>query len=477
MPIDQFWSINLLIGQFASGASAQPFKTKDDYNNWLKRVAVFVTWCDTAIANMREGMEQGLVLPGALSKKVIPQLASWKEGPAEKHHFYSPVRRLPDGISQQEAHEIKTGYQAMIEGKLIPAINRLHDFFENEYMPAGRETSGFSALPDGAAWYQHLIRFYTSTDMTADEVFELGKSEVARIRREMEKVKERVEFTGDLKAFFDHVRSKPELMPFDDPQQVIDNFNAIHEKMKPNLEKLFDLKPKAAFEVRRTEAFREKSASPEYNPGSLDGTRPGVFYVPIPEVKSYNVYSDEDLFLHEAIPGHHYQFSLAQENEQLPSFRRMLWNNAYGEGWALYTESLGEELGLYHDPYQYFGMLGAEMHRAIRLVVDPGLHAKGWTRERAIQYSLNNEAESEASIISEIERYMAGPGQALSYKIGQLKIRELRKRAEDTLGHRFDIREFHNKVLESGCVPLNILEEKIDRWISSHTTFDKDLVR
>ena len=354
----------------------------------------------------------------------------------------------------------------MIENKLIPAINRLHDFIQNEYLPAGRETSGISALPNGDEWYQHQIKFYTTTDMTADEVFELGKAEVARLRSEMEKVKEQVGFEGDLKAFFDHVRSKPELMPFDDPQQVIDNFNAIHEKMKPNLEKLFDLKPKTAFEIRRTEAFREASASAEYNPGSLDGTRPGVFYVPIPDVKSYNLYSDEDLFLHEAIPGHHYQDSLARENEELPSFRRILWYDAYGEGWALYCESLGEELGLYDDLYQYFGMLGAEMHRAIRLVVDPGMHARGWTREEAIQYSLDNEAESEASIISEIERYMAGPGQALSYKIGQLKIRELRKRASEKLGDKFDIRELHNKVLESGCVPLKVLEEKINRWIS-----------
>ena len=418
---------------------------------------------------MHAGIKQGIVLPKSLSKKVIPQLASWKEGPVESHHFYSPVRKLPEGMGEKDADKTKANYKAMIEGKLIPAINRLHDFFENEYLPAGRETSGISALPNGAAWYQYLIRYYTSTDMTADEVFELGKSEVARIKHEMEKVKEQVGFTGDLKAFFDHVRSKPELMPFGDPQQVIDNFNAIHEKIKPNLEKLFDLTPKTAFEVRRTEAFREKSASAEYNPGSLDGTRPGVFYVPIPDVNAYNLYSDEDLFLHEAIPGHHYQISLAQENKQFPSFRRTLWNNAYGEGWALYTESLGKELGLYDDPYQYFGMLGAEMHRAIRLVVDPGLHAKGWTREQAIQYSLDNQAESEATIISEIERYMAGPGQALSYKIGQLKIIKLRKRATEKLGDTFDIREFHNKVLESGCVPLNILEEKIDGWISANS--------
>jgi uncharacterized protein (DUF885 family) len=223
--------------------------------------------------------------------------------------------------------------------------------------------------------------------------------------------------------------------------------------------------PRTQFEVRRTEAFREASASAEYSPGSLDGTRPGIFYVPIPDITRYNVYSDEDLFLHEAIPGHHYQISLAQENQELPMFRKTLWYSAYGEGWALYAESLGRELGLYEDPYQYFGMLSAEMHRAIRLVVDTGIHSQGWTREQAIQYSLANEAEPEPGIISEIERYMAGPGQALSYKIGQLKILELRHRAEESLGEKFDIKVFHNKVLESGAIPLALLEAKIQKWI------------
>src|SRR5690606_20469566 len=214
------------------------------------------------------------------------------------------------------------------------------------------------------------------------------------------------------------------------PEEVIAHFNSIHETMKPSLAKLFDKVPKTPFEVRRTEAFREASASAEYNPGSLDGTRPGVFYVPIPNAKEYNILSDEDLFLHEAIPGHHYQISLQQENTDLPEFRKTLWYSAYGEGWAMYTESLGKELGLYTDPYQYFGMLSAEMHRAIRLVVDAGIHTKGWTREQAIQYSLDHEAEPESSVIAEIERYMAIPGQALSYKIGQLKIMALRKKAE-----------------------------------------------
>ena len=303
--------------------------------------------------------------------------------------------------------------------------------------------------------------------MTADEIHELGLSEVARLRSEMEGVKEKVGFTGDLNAFFEHVRTRAALMPFDDPQQVIDNFNAIHDKMKAKVDMLFELQPKTPFEVRRVEAFREKSAAAHYNPGSLDGTRPGVFYVPIPNVKEYNIFSDEDLFLHEAIPGHHFQISLQQENTALPDFRKTLWYSAYGEGWALYCESLGKELGLYDDPYQYFGMLSAEMHRAIRLVVDTGIHTKGWTREQAIAFSLANEAEPEYAIVSEIERYMANPGQALSYKIGQLKLRELRAMAEQKLGDAFDIRAFHRIVLESGCIPLALLENKINNWINT----------
>ena len=353
----------------------------------------------------------------------------------------------------------------MVLDQIVPAYTVLHDFMANEYLAAARTSSGFDALEGGSAYYDYAIQYYTTTTLSADEIHQLGLNEVARIGQEMMAVKERVGFEGDLNSFFDHVRNRKELMPFTDPQQVVDNFYAIQKKMLPQVNKLFDLQPKTPFEVRRTESFREASASAEYNPGSLDGTRPGIFYVPIPDVKKYNLFSDEDLFLHEAIPGHHFQISLQQENQDLPSFRKDLWYSAYGEGWALYTESLGKELGLYEDPYQYFGMLGAEMHRAIRLVVDTGLHSKGWSREKAIQYSLDNEAESEASITSEIERYMANPGQALSYKIGQLKIRELRKRAETTLGAAFDIKTFHKIVLESGCIPLEYLEEKIDSWI------------
>ncbi|MFT7225873.1 MAG: hypothetical protein ACI92C_001410, partial [Neolewinella sp.] len=372
----------------------------------------------------------------------------------------------PDDITGEDRKRLTDSYRSMVQG-ITAKFTELAAFVSEDYAPAGRASSGISEIPQGPDYYKHLIKRYTTTEMTADEIHQLGLKEVARLKGEMEKVKTQVGFDGNLKRFFDHVRTKPELSPFDKPEQVIANFNAIHEKMKPQLAKLFDQTPKTTFEVRRTEAFREASASAEYNPGSQDGSRPGIFYVPIPDVENYNIFSDEDLFLHEAIPGHHYQFSLTQENDNLPDFRRSLWYSAYGEGWALYTESLGKELGLYDDPYQYFGMLSAEMHRAIRLVVDTGLHSKGWSREKAIQYSLDNEAESEASIIAEIERYMAIPGQALSYKIGQLKIRELRAKAERELGDKFDIKAFHNLVLSPGCVPLAVLETMVEEWMAS----------
>ena len=463
-PIDQMWSPNLMVGQLASGVGAQPFETVEDYENWLLRVEGYLAWVETAMENMKEGMSKGIVLPSPLIKKVIPQFTELAKGKIEDHLFYSPVKNIPDSFSAEEEDKIKNEYTAMVEQKIIPTYQKMAKFLSNDYK--GRDSDGIGVYGNGDEWYQHQIKTYTTTNMSADEIHELGLKEVARIRSEMEKVKDQIGFQGDLKSFFNHVRTNKELMPFKSPKEVIDNFNAIHDKMLPQLNKLFDLKPKTPFEVRQTEAFREASASAEYNQGSLDGTRPGIFYVPIPDVEKYNTYSDEDLFLHEAIPGHHYQISLQQENTSLPSFRKTLWYSAYGEGWALYTESLGKELGLYQDPYQYFGMLGAEIHRAIRLVVDTGIHSKGWSREMAIQYSLDNEAESEASIISEIERYMANPGQALSYKIGQLKIQELRKRASDKLGDKFDIKQFHNIVLESGCVPLAILEARIEEWIS-----------
>ncbi|SNR76604.1 Uncharacterized conserved protein, DUF885 familyt [Maribacter sedimenticola] len=470
-PIDQMWSMNLMMGQLAGGTSAQPFNTVEDYTNWLKRLDDYVVWLDTAKNRMQKGIKAKNVLPKSLIKKVLPQLQSILTKNIETNLFFSPILNFPDDFSTEDRERLKHAYTTMISDKIIPAYKTLHDFMATDYLSAGRTTSGIQDIPNGKAYYAHQIKKYTTTSMSAEEIHKIGLSEVARISTEMEKVKQQVGFKGNLKEFFDHVRTKKELMPFTDPQQVIDNFNTIHKKITPRVNELFSKQPNTPFEVRRTESFREASASAEYNPGSLDGTRPGIFYVPIPDVTSYNMYSDEDLFLHEAIPGHHFQISLTQENNDLPQFRKTLWYSAYGEGWALYTESLGKELGLYTDPYQYFGMLGAEMHRAVRLVVDTGLHAKGWTREQAIAYSLDNEAESEASITAEIERYMANPGQALSYKIGQLKILELRAKAEKMLGKDFDIKVFHEKILETGCVPLAILESKITEWINANMKF------
>ncbi|WP_239540796.1 DUF885 domain-containing protein [Spongiivirga citrea] len=467
-PIDQMWSMNLMMGQLASGAGAQPFKTVKDYENWLSRLEDYTEWLASTKEKMEAGIANNHVLPKSLTKKVIPQLASVSDADLDSNLFMSPIKQFPNNFSDEDKNRLKKEFETMVEEKIKPSYAVLKEFMASTYLDAGRESSGIDAVPNGDTFYQHQIKLYTTTDMTADEIHQLGLSEVARIRGEMSKIKEEVGFTGDLKAFFDHVRTKPELMPFKDPSEIIASFNDMHERMKPQIVKLFDVKPKTAFEVRRTEAFREASASAEYNPGSLDGSRPGIFYTPIPDVAKYNMFSDESLFLHEAIPGHHYQISLQQEDTSLPSFRKTLWYGAYGEGWALYSESLGKELGLLTDPYQYFGMLSAEMHRAIRLVVDTGLHSKGWSREKAIQYSLDNEAESEASITSEIERYMANPGQALSYKIGQLKIRELRTKAENELGDDFDIRQFHNQVLQVGCVPLSILEERINNWIAEN---------
>jgi len=465
MPINQIFSTNLFMGQFASGASAQPFNTVEDYQNWLSRLKGYNQWLDTAVVNMRKGIEMGYVHPKSIIKKIIPQFEAMDHGPVEEHLFYSPIKKMPDSFTEGQKDSITSAYKDMVTNQIINRYKTLSDFFKNEYLAAGRETSGIANLTGGDLYYGQRIKFFTTTDLSPDSIFNLGLSEVARIEKEMEKVKSEIGFEGSLKEFFIHVRNNQALMPFDDPQQVIDNFNAIHQKMIPNLEKLFDMKPKTPFEVRRTEAFREASASAQYNLGAIDGSRPGIFYVPIPDVSKYNVYRDEDLFLHEAIPGHHYQIMLSMENENMPNFRKLVFFGAYIEGWALYTESLGKELGLYDDPYQFFGMLSAEMHRAIRLVVDAGLHYKGWTREEAIEYSLDHEAQSEANVISEIERYMVAPGQALSYKIGQLTILRLRNKAKQELAENFDIKAFHRVILETGAVPVLLLEERINRWI------------
>ena len=466
-PIHQFWGTHLTMGQFASAESAQPFKTEKDYQNFLKRMETYSVWIDSAIVYMKKGIQEKVVLPKALAEKVVPQFEDIITPNVEDNLFYSSCKKFPTDFTEAQKSNVSKQYAELINTKLTPQFQKLIAFMKAEYVPACRATSGIGSVKGGNDLYKVYVKQWTTTDKTPEEIHELGLQEVARLKAEMEKVKTLVGFKGTIVEFFDHVRNRKELKPFQKPEEVIANFEKIHKIITPNVNKFFSLQPKTPFRIKRTEAFRENTASAEYVQGSADGTRPGTFYVPIPDVASYNYYGDEDLFLHEAIPGHHFQISLQQENQQLPDFRKFNWFGAYGEGWALYTESLGKELGLYNDPYQYFGMLGNEMHRAIRLVVDTGIHSKGWTREQAIKYSLDNEAESEASIIAEIERYMAIPGQALSYKIGQLKILELRQKAQDKMGSKFDIKVFHQKVLESGVMPLALLEKKINNWIAT----------
>ncbi len=457
-------SSNLLmaIGQFGSGESAQPFKTVRDYDNWLKRAHGYVAWCDSAIGNFRLGMATNYVLPHALVVKMVDVCNGLINPDITKNIFYGPIKNMPAEFSPADRQRLTGEYISLIKDELNPAHERLSKFLSEEYLPRSRSTSGVDALPDGKAYYAYCVRSWTTTNKTPDEIYNLGLSEVKRIRGEMESVKNSTGFKGDLNSFFEFMRTNRQFMPFKTPDQVLDSFRHIYAIIKPNLPRFFIVFPKSKFEIRQTEAFRAASASIEYMQGSPDGSRPGIFYVPILDATKFNITSGmESTFLHEAIPGHHYQCSLQMEDTALPLFRRFKWYGAYGEGWALYAESLGKELGLYTNPYQHMGALGDEIHRAIRLVVDVGIHSRGMTREQAIGYMMENEAVSRESAVAEIERYMAMPGQALSYKIGALKIKELRDRLAAKQGGAFSIGEFHKKVLDGGCVPLSILEEKI----------------
>lgn len=464
MPINQFWAFTLDFPQLGSGKGNQPFKTPDDYENFLSRMSVFPAWVDTAIYNMRKGIAEGWVLPRSLVIKILPQVNALIVKDVKESIFYDPLKELPESYSPEEKQRITAEYETAIATKIIPSYQKLHDFFEKEYLPKARATSGISSIENGKDYYTYCARRWTTTNLLPDSIYNIGLSEVARIESEMIKVKDKVGYKGDLKGFFEYVNTAPELYPFTTPKEVIDSFWNIKKREDPILIKLFNNVPKTQFTIRQTEDFRAASASAEYNPGSEDGSRPGIFYVPILDARKFNTAGMVTLFLHEAIPGHHYQISLAQENKSLPKFRRFLWYGAYGEGWALYSETLGNEMGLYSNPYQYFGHLSDAMHRAIRLVVDVAIHTKGMTREEAIAYMRAHESVSEEEATREIERYMAIPGQALSYKIGQLSITALCRKYEAQLGAKFNIASFHDEVLKDGCVPLAVLNAKLEKW-------------
>lgn len=468
MPFNQMFALLLTFGQLGSGSGAQPFKTVKDYDNWLKRVSAFSLWADTAIGNFKKGIGAGIVLPRSLVVKMYPQMYSMVVTDPKKSLFYTPVTAFPKDFSETDKKRLTAAYSKAVMTEIVPTYKRLGDFLKNEYLPKARATSGFSSLPGGTAMYTYLVKQQTTTDKTPEEIYKTGLKEVARIRKEMDSIKNKVGFKGDLKAFFNYMKTDPKFMPYKTPKEVLDAFENIHKRMEPNLKKMFNHTPKTPFEIRQTEAFRAESASAEYNQGSADGKRPGIFYVPILDATKFNITSGmESLFLHEAIPGHHYQISLTQENTSLPKFRRFGVQNAYVEGWALYCESLGKELGLYTDPYQHMGALGDEMLRAIRLVVDVAIHTKNMSREEAIKYMMDNESISEQGATAEIERYMGIPAQALGYKTGAMKIRELRAKYEKKLGAKFNLAEFHNQVLKDGSLPLSVFEKKMGDWAAA----------
>ena len=467
IPFTQFDGLPLTFPMLGSGTGIQPFRTEKDYENWLKRIDEFPIWMDSAIENFRLGIKNNTVLPKSLVLKMIPQMKAEEITTFEidKNIFYGPIKNLPKDFKPVTANKYAKLYQDAIKNKLIPAYLKMADFLEKEYLPKARTTDGYDALPNGSNVYAYYVKSWTTTDKTPDDIHKTGLEEVARIRKEMEQVKAQVEFQGSLEEFLNYVKTDPKAMPYKTSAEVLAGFQSILDKITPKLKTMFNVTPKTPFEIRQTEKYREASVSAEYIQGSADGKRPGIFYMPIPDPTKFNVTSGmESLFLHEAIPGHHYQISLQQENTKLPKFMRFGWIGAYGEGWALYCESLGSEFGLYTDPYQKMGSLSDEMLRAVRLVIDTGIHTGQMSREEAIKYFLSNIAYDEASAIAEVERYMALPGQALSYKTGAMKIRELRNKYQNEQGKKFNLASFHDGVLSQGCLPLEVLERKMNLW-------------
>jgi len=467
IPFTQFGGLPLDFPMLGSGSGIQPFKTEKDYDNWLKRIELFPVWMYSAIENFRAGMKSGIVLPKSLVIKMIPQMKAEEitTFDIEKNIFYGPIKNMPKDFKPVTSNKYAKLYQDAIKNKLIPAYLKMATFLENEYLPKARITDGYNALPNGANIYNYYVKSWTTTNKTPEEIHKTGLSEVERLRTDMEKVKNQVGFKGSLEEFLNYVKTDPEAMPYKTSKEVLAGFQSILDKITPKLKTMFNVTPKTPFEIRQTEKYREASASAEYIQGSPDGKRPGIFYTLIPDPTKFNVTSGmESLFLHEAIPGHHYQISLQQENLKLPKFLRFGWIGAYGEGWALYCESLGPEFGLYTDPYQKMGSLSDEMLRAVRLVIDTGIHTGQMSREEAIQYFLSNVAYDDAGATAEVERYMAMPGQALSYKTGAMKIRELREKYKSELGKKFNIADFHDEVLSQGCLPLQVLERKMNLW-------------
>jgi len=467
IPFTQFDGLPGSFPSLGSGKDLQPFKTVQDYNNWLKRVDSFAVWTDTAIANFNKGIAIGMVLPRALVIKMIPQLEAQTVTDTAKNIFYGPVKNMPADFSEAQKTVTRLVYQKAINNIIIPAYRKLADYLKTVYLPKSRSTSGINDMPNGAALYQYLVEVYTTTNKTPKEIYQIGLSEVNRITKEIEALKTRIGFAGSIDEFFNYSLTDKKFFPFKTDEQVLDSFRAILPKIEPNLKRLFNIVPKTKFEVRAIEKFKAATAAANYQRGTEDGSRPGYFNVPIVDAVKYNNLGMENLFLHEAIPGHHFQLSLQQENSNSPKIRKFAVYSAFSEGWALYTESLGEELGLYIDPYQKLAAYKSELFRAIRLVTDVGLHTGKMTREESIKYMMEKGGRAEQPSISETERYMARPGQALAYKIGEMKIKELKARYQKQLGAKFDIKSFHDAILLGGSMPLSVFETYMEEWVKT----------
>ncbi|MEZ5709017.1 MAG: DUF885 domain-containing protein [Blastomonas sp.] len=465
-PLNHFFGFHTFYPTFASGDGTAPFNTLDDYENNLKRHREFIVLLDRAIGLFREGQESGVVETKMTVRNMIEQLDTQLADAPEDSPYYGPIRKFPDEIGEADRTRLATEYKAIIEDGIYPAYRRLRDYLANEYLADAREGVGLVHMKGGEKLYKFMIEQTTTLPLTPDEVHDLGLSEVARITAEMESIKQEVGFAGTLKEFFEFLRTDPQFKP-QSREGLTQDYYDIGKKVDAVISSQFSVLPKTTLEIRPYEEFREKfEAGGSYNSGSTDGTRPGIFYFNAYDLPSRTTPGQTTLYLHEGAPGHHFQISLAQENEELPAFMRFGGNTAYVEGWALYAEKLGYPMGLFNDPYQRFGHLDDEMLRAMRLVVDSGIHAKGWTREAAIQYMLDHSSMGETDATAEVERYIAIPSQALAYKVGALTIQRLKARAEAELGEDFDVREFHDQVLNTGALPMAILEQKINDWIA-----------
>ncbi|MCZ8020094.1 DUF885 family protein [Novosphingobium sp.] len=470
-PMNHFFGFHTFYPTLASGKTGIPLKTVTDHENNLKRHADYVRLIDRSIARFREGKASGVLETSLTIRNMIEQLDAQLKLAPEESPYWEPVKTLkPEiGVEGEEEARIRlvAAYRKAIVEEIYPANARLRDFLRDEYLPAARDSVGLSQMKDGAKLYAQLIENSTTLLYSAEELHQLGLSEVKRIREGMEQVKTEVGFKGSLSEFFTFIRTDPQFKR-KSREEITQRYYAIGKMVDEKIGAYFSVLPKTPLQIRPYEEFREKfEAGGSYQQGTPDGSRPGTFYFNAYDLPSRTTPGEVTLYLHEGAPGHHFQISLAQENDKLPAFMRFGGNTAYVEGWALYAETLGYDMGFYKDPYSRQGTLDDEMLRAMRLVVDTGIHAKGWTRDQAIEFMLANSAMGRTDATAEVERYIAIPSQALAYKVGALKIQALRVEAEKALGKKFDIRAFHDQVLNTGALPLPVLEAKIRAWIKA----------